>query len=88
MNIATPHQHYTRAITEQVLNALGREPALDHMCNGCDAPHASGVAFCVRCDCDTEGYTIDAEPEHDALGDLADYLYDMRRDDALMGGVW
>ena len=63
-----------------------------YACYGCDHARPFEVAFCPSCDAMTSGYLpedvdialLGLEP--DTWADLADHLYDTRRDDALLGG--
>lgn len=53
-------------------------------CECCDRARDTELAYCADCDQFTGSYVCRAEDEDDAIGDLADYLYDTRRSDDLL----
>lgn len=63
------------------------EPKI-YCCGGCDEERPFEEAYCPSCEAHTVGYLapVTEEEEAEAWADFADYTYDTRRDDELLGG--
>ena len=64
-----------------------RYPEPSYNCDSCDHPKDQQLCYCGSCDDFTDGYVADTDEytDEDLLADFADFLYDTRRDEDLLG---
>lgn len=58
-----------------------------YLCDSCDTEKTAQLCYCAGCDDFTDGYVADTDEytDEDLLADFADFLYDTRRDEDLLG---